>query len=29
MTLLGSTADTAHIAVYINDRRILARLFNF
>ena len=29
MTLLGSTADTAHIAVYVNDRRILARLFNF
>ena len=29
MNLLGSTTDTARIAVYINDRRILARLFNF
>ena len=29
MSLLGSTTDTAHIAAYVNDRRILARLFNF
>ncbi len=29
MSLLGSTADTARIAVYVNDRRILARLLNF
>lgn len=29
MNLLGSTTDTARIAVYVNDRRILARLFTF
>ena len=29
MNLLGSTTDTARIAVYVNDRRILARLLNF
>jgi hypothetical protein len=29
MSLLGSTTDTAHIAVYVDDRRILARLLNF
>ena len=29
MTLLGSTTDTARIAVYVNDRRILGRLLNF
>lgn len=29
MDLLGSTTDSARIAVYINDRRVLARLFDF
>jgi hypothetical protein len=29
MNLLGSTTDSARIAVYVNDRRVLARLFNF
>ena len=29
MNLLGSTTYSAHIAVYTNDRRVLARLFNF
>jgi len=29
MSLLGSTTDTARISVYVDDRRILARLLNF